>query len=168
MKLAGTLLALLVLIAGCGADPGGEAPRKEGDGTTRDAGAVETSVEQISGGQSGPDERGVVVANSAAELAAATGLEVPDSGEGLYVSAHAGERPTGGYRVSLSSAGAGEIRVSLREPGPGDIVTQALTQPYAVAVVKREGSRPPKAGELRFVDAGGEPLGWPVHRAERG
>lgn len=122
------------------------------------------SVEQIAEGQSGPDERRVVVAGSAAELSAATGLQVPDAGEGLYVSAHAGERPTGGYQVSLSEAGAGKVRVTLRKPGPEDIVTQALTQPYAVVVVRYESEQLPETGEPHFVNAEGGPLGWPVRR----
>lgn len=123
-------------------------------------------VEQIVEGQSGPAERRVVVAGSAGELAGATGLEVPDSGEGLYISAHAGERPTGGYRIALSGTENGEIRVALREPGQGDIVTQSLTRPYAIAVARGERGRAPDAGEPRFLDARGEPLGWPVYRVD--
>lgn len=129
----------------------------------RTAEAAEIVVEQIAEGESGPAERGILVASSAEGLARATGVEVPDAGEGLYVSAQAGERPTGGYRVSISGAGE-EVRVRLREPGEADIVTQALTQPYAVAVVRSGGGRIPEAGELRFVDAKGAPLGWPVRR----
>jgi hypothetical protein len=123
-------------------------------------------VEQIAQGQRGPARRQVVVAGSARELAEAAGLKVPSSGRGLYVSAHAGERPTGGYRVSLSEAGEGGFQVTLREPGEGAIVTQALTQPYAIAMVKTAEGSVPEAGDLRFVNAAGEPLGWPVVRAD--
>lgn len=167
MRLAGVFLALLLLIAGCATGPEEDArdARDASGGETTQREARDMVVEQIARGQSGPAERRVVIAGSASKLAAATGIEVPDSGEGLYVSAHAGERPTGGYRVSLSSAG-GEVRVSLREPGQGDIVTQALTQPYAVAVVRTEGGGLPEAGEPRFVNAAGDPLGWPVRRVD--
>jgi hypothetical protein len=168
MRLAGALLALLMiflmLAAGCAPGPERQAPGTTGHETKRDPGAGEMSVEQIAESQSGPDERRVVVAGSAAELSAATGLQVPDAGEGLYVSAHAGERPTGGYRVSLSGMAAGKVRVTIREPGSEDIVTQALTQPYAVAVVRYESEQLPETGEPQFVNAKGEPLGWPVRR----
>lgn len=167
MRLTGALLTFLLLAnfsAGCSAAPERKAPGAAGGETTaRDTEAKEMVVERIAEGQSGPAERRVVVAGSAAGLAGVAGLEIPDSGEGLYVSVHAGERPTGGYRVALSDAGGGDLRVTLREPGRGDIVTQALTQPYAVAVVRGERGKVP-ADELRFVDAEGEPLGWPVHR----
>lgn len=116
-------------------------------------------VERLAEGQQGPAERGVTVADSAQKLEEKTGVRVRDSGEGLYICAHAGERPTGGYRVSLSGGEGNAVRVALREPGEGEIVTQALTSPYAVAVVRGVSAEDP-----RFVDSGGESLDWPVNR----
>lgn len=175
--LAGALTVIL-LLAACspapeegtnGAPQTARPPETTGTaGTARveeETRAGDIVVEQIAQGQRGPARRQVVVEGSARELAEATGVEVPNSGEGLYVSAHAGERPTGGYRVSLSGAGDGGIQVTLREPGEEAIVTQALTQPYAVAVVKTAEGGVPEAGDLRFVNAAGEPLGWNVVRA---
>jgi hypothetical protein len=172
-------LTLILLLAACspgseedtnGAPQTARPPETTGvAGTARmeeETKADDIVVEQIARGQRGHTRRQVVVAGSGRELAEATGLEVPSSGRGLYVSANAGERPTGGYRVSLSGAGDGGVRVTLREPGEGAIVTQALTQPYAVAVVKTAEGGVPEAGDLRFVNAAGEPLGWPVVRAD--
>lgn len=174
--LAGAL-TIILLLAGC--SPGPEegtsgAPQTVPPETTGTAGttrmeeetkAGDIVVEQIAQGQRGPARRQVVVAGSARELAEATGVKVPNSGGGLYVSAHAGEQPTGGYQVAISSTAPGEIQVTLREPGEGAIVTQALTQPYAVAVVKTAEGGVPEAGDLRFVNASGEPLDWTVARA---
>jgi cytoskeletal protein RodZ len=178
--LAGAL-TIILLLAGC--SPG---PEEGTNQTSQHAGTEETTaasgtagttrmeeetkaddivLEQIAQGQRGPARRQVVVAGSARELAEATGVKVPNSGGGLYVSAHAGEQPTGGYQVAISSTAPGEIQVTLREPGEGAIVTQALTQPYAVAVVKTAEGGVPEAGDLRFVNAAGEPLGWTVARA---
>lgn len=178
-RLVGALaaLAIFLLLAACSPEPGKQhdrAPQTAGPTettsagrtarTTAETGRVNVVVEQIAQGQQGPAQRQVVVAGSAETLSGATGVAVPDSGGGLYVSAQAGERPTGGYRVSISEAGDGEVRVELREPGDEDIVTQALTQPYAVALVRTGEGRVPEPGELSFVDAEGEPLGWPVRR----
>lgn len=178
--LAGAL-TIILLLAGC--SPG---PEEGTNQTSQNAGTEETTaasgtagttrmeeetkaddivLEQIAQGQRGPARRQVVVAGSARELAEATGVKVPNSGGGLYVSAHAGEQPTGGYQVAISSTAPGEIQVTLREPGEGAIVTQALTQPYAVAVVKTAEGGVPEAGDLRFVNASGEPLDWTVARA---
>ena len=48
-----------------------------------------------------------------------------------------GERPTGGYGVSLASAqivgGVLELRLNVSAPGPGSITTQALTSPWLAA-----------------------------------
>ncbi len=50
-----------------------------------------------------------------------------------------GEKPTGGYNVSLASAErAGKIlrlSMAIRAPAPGTMVTQAITSPCAVVAV---------------------------------
>lgn len=53
-----------------------------------------------------------------------------------------GEQPTGGYAVEVAEAGfsagtAWIVDVRYQRPGPGDIVTQALTYPYLVFVVPK-------------------------------
>ncbi len=53
---------------------------------------------------------------------------------GVVLAAFMGQKPTGGYAITIESArlrGA-EVIVELNRkvPGPGDIVTQALTAPY--------------------------------------
>lgn len=68
-----------------------------------------------------------------------------------------GEQRTGGYAVELAEAGFSGgtewlIDVRYQRPGPGDIVTQALTYPYLVFAV-------PKGipAKVRLVDEGPEP-----------
>jgi hypothetical protein len=54
-----------------------------------------------------------------------------------------GQKPTGGYSVTLDSSeirrGTLELRVRVTEPAPGTMVTQALTTPCAVIAVTAEG-----------------------------
>jgi hypothetical protein len=57
----------------------------------------------------------------------------------MAVMVHLGQRPTGGYRVRIERTAieAGHFVVEFAEdaPPPDGIVTQALTQPWAIAVV---------------------------------
>jgi len=59
------------------------------------------------------------------------------------VLASIGQKPTGGYSVTLDSSeirgGTLELRVRVAEPAPGTIVTQALTTPCAVIAVTAQG-----------------------------
>lgn len=54
-----------------------------------------------------------------------------------------GQKPTGGYSVTLDSSeirsGTLELRIRVAEPAPGTMVTQALTTPCAVIAVTAEG-----------------------------
>lgn len=54
-----------------------------------------------------------------------------------------GQKPTGGFSVTLDSSeirsGTLELRVRVTEPASGTIVTQALTTPCAVIAVTAEG-----------------------------
>ncbi|WP_372996276.1 protease complex subunit PrcB family protein [Marinobacter sp.] len=54
-----------------------------------------------------------------------------------------GQKPTGGYSVTLDSSeirrGTLELVVSVTEPAPGTMVTQALTTPCAVIAVTADG-----------------------------
>jgi hypothetical protein len=63
-----------------------------------------------------------------------------DFREHMVVAAFMGTKPTGGYAVRITRvAQNGKLIVSVREqsPGPGDMVTMALTSPYHVVVVPR-------------------------------
>lgn len=54
-----------------------------------------------------------------------------------------GQKPTGGFSVTLDSSeirsGTLELRVRVTEPAPGTMVTQALTTPCAVIAVTVDG-----------------------------
>ena len=148
------LVTLLLLLAGCSAAPGSEEPR-------------ELRVERISSdapGQ-GPRHPQAVVAPSAATLSGEVGANVPDSGSGMYLAVYWGEKPTGGYSMSVRSArlegSRVTVRLALREPPRDAILTQALTYPYAVAVIRE---LDPGGKDFSFVDENGRELGWPVRR----
>jgi len=90
---------------------------------------------------------------------------VQDSGEGTYLAAYWGEKPTGGYSLAVRSARLEgdrvKVRLALEEPPPDAFVTQALTYPYAVAVVW---GLDPEGKDFLFVDQRGRRLDWPVRR----
>jgi hypothetical protein len=148
------LVTLLLLLAGCSAAPGSEEPR-------------DLRVERISSdapGQ-GPRHPQAVVAPSAATLSGEVGANVPDSGSGMYLAVYWGEKPTGGYSMSVRSTrlegSRVTVRLTLREPPRDAILTQALTYPYAVAVIRE---LDPGGKDFSFVDENGRELGWPVRR----
>jgi hypothetical protein len=124
-------------------------------------------VERISSGApgQGPQSPRVVVAASTSALSKELGAEIPDSGEGVYLISYWGEKSTGGYSLAVESARLeGDrltIRLRLEEPPPGAMVTQALTYPYAVAVVRDVSIQ---GKEFSFVDQHGRKLDWPVRR----
>jgi hypothetical protein len=147
-------MMLLLLAAGCSTSNGSEEPR-------------DLRVERISSdaqGQ-GPQQPRAVVAPSAADLSGAIDANVPDSGSGTYLAAYWGEKPTGGYSMSVRSArlegSRVTVRLALREPPRDAILTQALTYPYAVAVIR---GLNPAGKEFSFADENGRELGWPVRR----
>jgi hypothetical protein len=148
------LVMLLLLLAGCSTGDGSEEPR-------------DLRVERISSdapGQ-GPRQPRAVVATSAAALSGEVGANVPDSGSGTYLAAYWGEKPTGGYSMSVRSArlegSRVTVRLALKEPPRDAILTQALTYPYAVAVIRE---LDPGGKDFSFVDENGRELGWPVRR----
>lgn len=154
MLRAGTVALLLLLAAGCSTDD--DSP----SGAARSL-----RVERISAGApgQGPEQPRVVVAPSAAALSAATGAHVPDSGNGTYLAAYWGMKPTGGFSLGVESARLDGDRVTVRlvlEKPPRDaVVTQALTYPYAVAVVR---NLDPRGKRFSVADQNGRELGWPV------
>ena len=160
---AGTVVLLLLLACGCSADDGSEPSTDDPSEAPRDL-----RVRRISAGApgEGPEEPRVIVAPSAAALSEAIGANVPDSGEGTYLAAFWGEKPTGGHSLEVGSARLkGErvtIRLVLEEPPRDAVVTQALTYPYAVAVVR---DLDPRRIEFSFTDQSARELGWPVRLA---
>ena len=160
---AGTVVLLLLLACGCSADSGSEPPAENTSEAPRDL-----RVERISSGApgQGPEEPRVIVAPSAAALSEAIGADVSGSGEGTYLAAYWGEKPTGGYSLEVGSARLeGDrvtVRLTLEEPPRDAVVTQALTYPYAVAVVR---GLDPGGMDFSLTDQSGRALGWPVRLA---
>ena len=160
---------LLLLAAGCSAGDGVSAPSPQEPPETTQApeGPRELRVEKIfsnAPGQ-GPREPRVILAPSATVLSEELGAEIPDSGRGTYLISYWGEKPTGGYSLGVASARLrGDrvtVRLALKEPPPNAILTQALTYPYAAAVIRGVS---PQGKDFSFVDADGRELGWPVRR----
>lgn len=173
----GSVVFLLLLSAGC-AMGGAGSPAEDSNAEPSTAESPETtesstkqdelSLEQIAANAPGQGAKlpKVVVAPSAAALSKALGpqAKLPDSGEGVYLAAFWGEKPTGGFSMAARTARreAGEVTVelALKRPPKDAFVTQALTYPYVVAVVRGVTAD----AEFVFVDGGGRELGWPVER----
>jgi hypothetical protein len=67
-------------------------------------------------------------------------IETEDVGIATYVAACMGVKPSGGYAVDIRSARLDgdrvTVRLALREPGPDDFTSQALSSPFALAVIR--------------------------------
>lgn len=184
-----TLLSMVLAACSSGGDPGQpddrsgaeDPPSTSGDETTpeiegppKTTGAVPRppgapGVEKLASGTQGqgPKRPRVVLASSALALSQAIDVRVPDAGAGTYLAAFWGEKPTGGYSIGVESANVegdrATIRLSLKEPPEGAMLTQALIYPYATALVRGEDL----AGKhLSLVDQRGRRLDWPVRRIE--
>ena len=185
---AAVLLLALLLLTGCtGGDPdsaqedtgdtdsslettSGETGEGAGGNTgpipetTRESGTTDgIRIEQVSSGSGGLEQRQVVVAPSADALSEATGAKVRDAGEGTYLAAFWGKKPTGGYTMKISSARTEGSRIvvqlNLEKPPPDAMVSQALTYPYAAAVLR---GVDPGEKEFVFLTQNGRELDWPV------
>jgi protease stability complex PrcB-like protein len=160
------LMVILLLLGGCSAGTGSESSADDPSETPEASEEPrDLNVERVSSdapGQ-GPRRPRVIVAPSARDLSGATPTSVPDSGSGAYLAAYWGEKPTGGYSMAVESAllegSTVTVRLSLREPPRDAIVTQALTYPHAVAVVRE---LDPRGKDFSFVDEEGREVGWPV------
>lgn len=156
-----SLVLLSLLLAACSAAGNRDSPKE------KPAEPRNLRVEGIFSGApgQGPQSPRVVVAPSASALSKELGSEIPDSGEGIYLISYWGEKPTGGYSLAVESArlegNLVTVRLKLKEPPPDAMVTQALTYPYAAAIV-RDVSLEGK--ELSFEDRNGRRLDWPVRR----
>lgn len=65
------------------------------------------------------------------------GASDTDFNKAAIVAAFSGTKPTGGFSVGIGMID-GELTIAEESPGSDDIVTQALSQPYAIAVVDVE------------------------------
>jgi hypothetical protein len=187
-----TLILLSVILAACSSGGNSSKPedRPESNGPPESAGDEITSgMEASSPETTGPDEEPsggsrveqlgseapgqgpkrprLLLASSAADLSRAVGTRIPDAGAGTYLAVFWGEKPTGGYSVKIQSVRvAGDratVRLSLKDPPPDAMLTQALTYPYAVAVVRGEGLR---GRDIHLEDQKGRRLDWPVREAD--
>jgi hypothetical protein len=158
-------ILLLILLSACSTtgSPGpsdGGSPEKQ---KLRDL-----RVEQVASGApgEGPRKPRVVLAPSAEALSRDLGAQIRGSGEGAYLVVYAGQQPTGGYSVGVAGARVeGDrvtVRVSLEDPPPDAIVTQSLTYPYEVSVLRGLSA---KGKGFSFVGGDGRELGWPVRWA---
>ena len=157
-------ILLLILLSACST---------VGDPGPSDGGSPETQkprdlrVERVASGApgEGPRDPRVVLAPSAEALSRDLGARIRGSGDGTYLVVYGGQRPTGGYSVGVAGArvegGRVTVRVSMEDPPPDAIVTQSLTYPYEISVL-----RGLSAGgkSFSFVDGEGRELGWPVRR----
>jgi len=165
MVRAGPIL-LLILLSACstGGDPG---PSDSSPPETRET--HDLRVERVASGAPGEGPRNprVVWAPSAEALSGELGAQIRGPDEGTYLVAYGGQRPTGGYSVGVAGAMVeGDrvtVRVSLEDPPPDAIVTQSLTYPYEVSVLRGVA---PEGKSFSFVDADGEKLDWPVRQVE--
>ena len=159
---------LLLIAVGCSASDGASgAPTEDTEATESPQRPRELRVERIfsnAPGQ-GPREPRVILAPSASALSEELGAEIPGSGRGTYLIAYWGEKPTGGYSLGVGSARLeGDqvtVGLALGEPPPDAVLTQALTYPYVVAVVR---NLDPRGKHFSFVDRDGRELNWPVRR----
>ena len=159
-------IVLLILLSACS---------QAGDPGPSEGGSPEASqprdlrVERVAAGApgQGPGHPRVVLAPSAEALSEELGAEIRGPGGGTYLVAYRGERPTGGYSVGVAGARIeGDrvtVRVSLEGPPPDAMVTQNLTYPYEISVLRGVA---PEGKSFSFVDGDGETLDWPVRRLE--
>lgn len=65
-----------------------------------------------------------------------------------------GMRSTGGYAIEAQEAevqgGIARVKAAVHSPGPGDIVTQALTAPYTVVAISS-----PRIEAAEWIDRDG-------------
>lgn len=157
-------ILLLLLLSACSA-AGNPGPSDESSPETPEPHNLRVERVAARAPGEGPRRPRVVLAPSAEALSRELGAEIPDSGEGTYLVAYRGERPTGGYSVGVAGARVeGDqvtVRLSLDGPPSGAIVTQSLTYPYEISVLH---GAAPEGRSFSFVDGNGETLDWPVRR----
>ena len=157
-------ILLLILLSAC-STTGSPGPSDGGSSEAQEPRGLR--VERVASGApgEGPRDPRVVLAPSAEALSRELGARIRGSGEGTYLVVYGGQRPTGGYSVGVAGARvAGDrvtVRVSLEDPPPDAIVTQSLTYPYEISVLRGVA---PEGKRFSLVDGEGRELGWPVRR----
>ncbi|MDI6602204.1 MAG: S-layer homology domain-containing protein [Thermoanaerobacteraceae bacterium] len=99
------------------------------------------------------------VAGELEDIREGGGYKAVKIGSTYYLLAAAGEKSTGGYSINIYSArnseeGNIDVFVMERSPKPGDMVTQAITYPCDIKVIKPSG----KVNTIRFLDNKGNIL----------
>ncbi|MBT5859921.1 MAG: protease complex subunit PrcB family protein [Alphaproteobacteria bacterium] len=131
------MLAVALLVAGCGVDPG-----------SNNASQAVASTDEWRDNYGGPGTEGWATATNQVEwvtLWASLGVEPPAVlGDGLVgIGVFLGLRNTGGFGITIDSQqdedGTYVVRYSEVEPGPGAIVTMALTAPYVIWTIADPG-----------------------------
>lgn len=159
-------ILFLILLSACSTagDPG------PSDGSSREGSKPrDLRVERVAAGApgEGPARPRVILAPSAEALSGELGAKIRGSGGGTYLLVHRGERPTGGYSVAVAGARVeGDrvtVRLRLKDPPPDAMVTQSLTYPYEISVLR---DLAPEGKSFSFVDGKGEKLDWPIRRVE--
>lgn len=157
-------ILFLILLSAC-STTGNPGPSDGGPPETPEP--RDLRVERVAAGApgEGPPRPRVVLAPSAEALSRELGAEIRGSGEGTYLVAYRGERPTGGFSVGVAGARVeGDrviVRVSLEGPPSDAIVTQSLTYPYEISVLHGVA---PEGKSFSFIDGSGETLDWPVRQ----
>ena len=157
-------ILLLILLSAC-STAGNPGPSDGAPPETREP--RDLRVERVASGApgEGPRDPRAVLAPSAEALSRELGARIRGSGEGTYLVVYGGRRPTGGYSVGVAGARvAGDrvtVRVSLEDPPPDAVVTQSLTYPYEISVLRGLALENKK---FSLVDGEGRELGWPVRR----
>jgi hypothetical protein len=160
-------ILLLILLSTC-STAGNPGPSDGGPPETQEPRGLR--VERVASGApgEGPRDPRAVLAPSAEALSRELGARIRGSGEGTYLVVYGGRRPTGGYSVGVAGARvAGDrvtVRVSLEDPPPDAIVTQSLTYPYEISVLR---GLELEDKSFYLVDGEGRELGWPVRRVGR-
>lgn len=99
------------------------------------------------------------VAKELEEIRKGGGYKAIKRGNVCYLLAASGEKNTGGYSVKIYGARSSEdgnidVFVTETQPRPGDMVTQALTYPYDIKVIKPSEN----VNAIRFLDSRGNVL----------
>ncbi len=100
-----------------------------------------------------------VVKKELDEIKMSGGYKAVRAGNTFYLIAASGERPTGGYSIKIYSArssetGSTDVFTLVHSPRPGDMVTQAVTYPYDIRVIKPSED----VSRIRFLDNKGNVL----------
>ncbi len=125
------------------------------------------SVKEIVMGAPGQGQKKprVIVAASARTLSKELGRAVQESGEGAYVAAFWGKKPTGGYTIAVDKPLRAEkmvtIELDLKKPPRDAFVSQSITYPYVIAVIR---GIEPASTKFALVEKSGRKLDWPIKK----